>query len=243
MKPSTLFSILLIASSQPGLGDPLNSTLTFSDETRITGHPLSIDSDKKILNFTSPSLQGEIPLKTNALLEMTLDGTPKDVKADHYALATIKSHHKDPHKDTLRGRLVHLDDESITLDTWYAGRLTLKRSLVHALDIFKQSPTFFTGPNGPEGWVTSEGSIDENWTFKNRTMISKNRRGIARKVQIPERAKITVTAQWKGTPYFRILFLSDDPSSDFLTADTLSTCSPPGSCSLGMKKVNKKKTS
>ena len=216
MKTLPLLSLACFAIATPLVAsDKLTSILTFADETIITGQPLSVQADQKTLKLNSPSLQGETLLKTNQLLEMALNGKPKTIESDHYALATIKPHHKDPHMDTLRGRLVHLDEETITLDTWYAGRLTLKRSLVHALDIFKQSPTFYSGPNGPEGWVTSDGDLEDNWTFKNRAMTSKSRRGAARKIQVPERAKIHASVSWKGSPYFRILLFSENPNSDY----------------------------
>lgn len=214
MKILPLLPLLLLAGTTHRLvAESPVSTLTFADKTRITGQPLSIDSKKKVLTFTSPSLQGETELKTEGLLEMTLQGEPQSIEADHYALATIKPHNDGYFRDTLRGRLVHLDDKTVTLDTWYAGQLTIRRSLVQALDIFSQSPTFYTGPNGPEGWVTPTGELNDHWTFKNRTMASKTQQGVARKVQIPERAKITVTAKWKNSPYFKILFLTKEGSN------------------------------
>ncbi len=215
MKLFSFFTALFFALTLGASAKNIESILTFADKTRITGQVLSIDSEQNLLTLQSPSLQEKTPLNTAALLDMSLNGKPQTVEADHYALATIKGHHQDPHRDTLRGRLIALDEDTITLDTWYAGRLTLKRSLVHTLDIFSQSPTFYTGPNGPEGWVASSGSVKDNWTFKNRTMTSLTRRGIARKVQVPDRAKITVTARWKNTPYFRILFLSSEGKADY----------------------------
>ncbi len=215
----TLLTFILSFSSPPAsAAEGIKSTLTFADKTQMSGRILNIDSDQNTLNLKSPSLQGIAKLKTAQLLDISLDGTPRNLESDHYALASIKGHHNDSHRDTLRGRLVHLDDHSITLDTWYAGQLTLKRSLVHTLNIFTHSPTFYTGPNGPEGWVTPRGTLEENWTFKNRSMISKTRHSIAREIEIPERAKITVTAHWKNSPYFRILFLSHDSGDEYPTS-------------------------
>ncbi len=197
------------------VAEPKPSILTFADKSRITGFPKSIDAAKKQVTLDSPSLSGDTQLKTNKLLEMTLNGKPEDFESDHYALATIEKHFKDPHMDTIRGRLVNLDDKTITLDTWYAGRLVLKRSMVRSLDIFNKSPSFYSGPDGPEGWVSAGGDINKNWTFKNRSMISKTKSGIARQVGIPDKAKISFTANWRGNPYFRILFFSEDGKDDY----------------------------
>lgn len=201
--------------------EPKPSVLTFADETRITGFPQSIDAGKGSLTMNSPSLQGTSVLRTDQLLEMTLAGTPDKLESDHFAIATLKPHFsKKELLDSIRGRLVRLDEKEVVLDTWYAGRLTLQRQFVKSLDIYRQSPTFYEGPDGPEGWVASSGDLDQGWTFKNRTMISKGSIGAAREIEIPEKAKITFTADWKNSTYFRIFFFSPDgkrtyPSSGY----------------------------
>ncbi|HBI31663.1 MAG TPA: hypothetical protein DDY45_06470, partial [Verrucomicrobiales bacterium] len=92
------------------------SILTFSDKSRISGFPKSVEAEKKQLIFDSSSLEGLSILNTKKLLEMTLNGSPKKIEADHYALATIKGHFRDSHRDTIRGRLTNLDDKTITLE-------------------------------------------------------------------------------------------------------------------------------
>ena len=212
----TLPLLFLFAGTLLSAADDLEATITFADQTRISGQPLSIDPKEKTLSLKSPSLQGETQLLTKDLLEINLEGKAKEIEADHYALATIKKHYEDPHQDTLRGRLVSLDEKTITLDTWYAGQLTLKRSLVQSLNIFSQSPSFYSGPNGPKGWVCANGPVKDHWTFRNNSMTSKQTTsGIARKVQIPERAKINVTVRWKSSPYFRINFLSTNAKDNY----------------------------
>ena len=201
----------------PEKAEPKPSILTFADKSRITGFPKSLDAKKKEILVNSPSLSGDTQLKTNELLEMTLNGKPEEFESDHYALATIEQHFKDSHTDTIRGRLVNLDDTTITLDTWYAGRLTLQRSMVRSLDIFKKSPSFYSGPDGPEGWVSADGNLSNSWTFKNRTMISKSRSGIARKVEIPDQAKISFTVQWRSSVGFRLLFLSEESRQSYMS--------------------------
>lgn len=197
------------------VSEPKPSILQFADESRISGFPKSLDVSKELLTVSSPSLSGDTPLKTDELLEMSLNGRPEDFESDHYALATIEKHFRDPHMDSIRGRLINLDDKTITLDTWYAGRLVLQRSMVRSLDIFNKSPRFYHGPDGPGGWVSADGDIDANWTFQNRAMISKARSGIAREVNIPEKAKISFTVNWRTSPYFKLIFFSNDGREEY----------------------------
>ncbi|MGB0328704.1 MAG: hypothetical protein ACPGJR_14360 [Akkermansiaceae bacterium] len=191
------------------------SVLTFADETTITGFPSSIDGAKKLLTLKSSSLAGETTLKTDRLLEMSLRGKPRKLESDHYAIATVKEHYQQDFHDSIRGRLVKLDENEIILETWYASQLTLQRKFIQSLDIYNQSPSFYEGPDGPEGWVSASGDLSDNWIFRDRAMISKGRTGIAREVEIPEKAKISFTVDWKSSPYFRIVFFSDDGNRNY----------------------------
>jgi hypothetical protein len=56
------------------------SILTFSDKSRISGFPKSVEAEKKQLIFDSSSLEGLSILNTKKLLEMTLNGSPKKIE-------------------------------------------------------------------------------------------------------------------------------------------------------------------
>jgi hypothetical protein len=197
-------------------GDQPSGTLAFDDRTNITGSISSFDSKQKTIELSSPALKGKVNLNTKRLIELSLDGESTSPESDHYAIATINHHFNSKRQDTIRGRLVNLNDESITLDTWYAGELTLKRSMVTALDVYPQSPSFYDGPNGLDGWVSSDGDIDESWSYADRSLISKSRDGIAREVQLPDRSMISCQVEWKSSAYFHIMFLSSNSDTNHL---------------------------
>ena len=102
-------------------GDEPLGTLAFDDRTNITGSISSFDSKQKTIELSSPALKGKVNLNTKRLIELSLDGESTSPESDHYAIATINHHFNSKRQDTIRGRLVNLDDETITLDTWYAG--------------------------------------------------------------------------------------------------------------------------
>ncbi len=191
------------------------SLLTFSDETQLQGKILSVDLPSQSLKLRSPQLETETTLKTNGLYEIEFPKTFTPPETHHYAIATSKPRIKERQKDSIRGRLIALDDTTITLDTWYAGTLKLKREMIGALDIFPHSPSLYSGPNTLKEWVTSNGVLEENWTLQDRTLTSKSRHGIARKVPIPGRAKISFTASWKANPNFSFIFLSNEGDSSY----------------------------
>ena len=197
-------------------GDEPQTTLAYDDRTNITGAISSFDPEHKTIELTSSSLEGKVTLDTKRLIELSLYGESSPPESDHYAIATIKHHYNSKRQDTIRGRLVNLNDESITLDTWYAGELTLRRSMVTALDVYPQSPSFYDGPNGLDGWVSSGGDVEENWNFADRSLISKSRDGIAREVQLPDRSMISCQVEWKSTASFQIMFLSTRSDTNYL---------------------------
>ncbi|MGC6426135.1 MAG: hypothetical protein ACON5H_03955 [Akkermansiaceae bacterium] len=184
--------------------------VVFMDETTITGAVHSIDGENGTLEFTSPSLKGRSVLKTGKLLDLQLDFSHDAPESEHYALATIKPrYNEEPPQDSIRGTFVGIDAEHITLDTWYAGKLKLKRSLVQGLDIFENSPRLFNGPTSLEGWVSSSGDMEKNWEFKQRALVSKGSGSIARKIAMPDKLKLSFHVAWKGSPYFKASFLSN----------------------------------
>lgn len=183
--------------------------VVFMDETKITGTIHSIDGTNGSLEFTSPSLAGKNTLKTARLLDLELALEHEAPEAGHYALATIKPrYNEEPPQDTIRGSFVGIDADHITLDTWYAGQLRLKRSMVQGLAISENSPRLFNGPASLEGWTGSDSDVSKNWSFKQRSFISKGNGSIARKVEMPEKFKLSVQIAWKASPYFKIGFLS-----------------------------------
>ncbi|MDA7887847.1 hypothetical protein N9A86_00505 [Akkermansiaceae bacterium] len=208
--------LLILLTSGFLFGDEPEGSLTFTDRTSVSGRVSYYDPQSQTLEMVSPSLHGNVTLNTRQLLELGLNGNPKAQESDHYAIATINHHFNNSHQDTIRGRLVNLDDDSITLDTWYAGPLTLRRSMVTALDVYPQSPSFYDGPNGLEGWVSSDGDLEDSWKYVDRALISKSSAGIAREVDLPERSMISCRVSWKNSPYFYIMFLSDTPDTTYL---------------------------
>lgn len=185
------------------------SKIIFMDNTSMTGTIHSINGEKGTLEFTSPSLKGKNTLKTGQLLDLQLDFDHEAPESGHYALATIKPRYdEEPPQDTIRGSFVGIDQDHITLDTWYAGQLKLKRSMVQGLDIFESSPRLYDGPSGLEGWVSPSGAIEDHWEFKQRAFIAKGNGTISRKIKMPEKVKLSFNIAWKGSPYFKAAFLS-----------------------------------
>ena len=59
--------------------------------------------------------------------------------------------------DELPGTLVSMDDKSLVLDTWYAGKITIPRDMVKGITPLKTGEgTLYEGPTGLDGWTLGQ---------------------------------------------------------------------------------------
>lgn len=209
----SLTALLSLISALPA--EETLSRLVYSDQTTISGTVSEIDTKSETLTLTSPFLKGETQLKTDSLLELKLNLKAEIPEADHHALATIAPHFEHPMQDTIRGRLIGVDADTVTLKTWYAGQLKLKRSMIRGLDIYANAPSLYNGPNSLDHWVTPSGKPADSWTLKKGSLISRSRTSIARKIEIGERSKLSFRVQWRNYPYFRVSFLANSGTQNY----------------------------
>jgi hypothetical protein len=116
--------------------------------------------------------------------------------------------------DSLEGTLAGCDAEVITLDTWYAGRLTIPRKQVNLLrPVSSARAPVFQGPAGLEGWVIGKvaGTIPDpgEWKYKNGAFFASRAASIARDVKLPDMASIRFDLAWKGSFHIALALYTD----------------------------------
>ncbi|HBM78824.1 MAG TPA: hypothetical protein DD438_11995 [Verrucomicrobiales bacterium] len=211
-----LFPAIVIGQQQPGdegNGNaalpaeltPVRGFLTFANEDKVSGTPEGIDEDGN-LRWNAPFLHQPIPVKPSSLLEMRLEGglSPID-EGEHHALLLLTN------GDTLRGQLNALDEEHVTLQTWYAGPLKIRRTMASDLEIQRANQTVYSGPEDFDSWVI-EGEKD-SWTLNGGSLSSNKGAGIAREIKTPDRCRIQFDLAWRSSLRFRVLLLSDKGST------------------------------
>ncbi len=109
-----------------------------------------------------------------APLEFLLDGmdsvTLGERKAD--GMRTHKGGATLTNGDVLAGDLESLDDKSLVLDTWYAGKLTIPRQMVSKVEPGSNTgAALYSGPGGLEGWVSPYGNAKQQWEFKAGALV------------------------------------------------------------------------
>ncbi|MCC6581995.1 MAG: hypothetical protein IT440_16310, partial [Phycisphaeraceae bacterium] len=112
--------------------------------------------------------------------------------------------------DQVLGTLVGITDAAVLVDTAYAGRLTLVRSMVRSILPGTKAAGFtYEGPTGMDGWTAQRGG-GGTWTFKNGALVSTGRNGfIGRDVGIPDVASISLDLAWRGQPQFTLSFCGE----------------------------------
>ena len=207
LKPLTILALATV--SLPAQKPGIPATLSYSDQNLISGTFTGLTDQRELL-LQSPLFATPAKLKLDNLRSLTLGTIPEKIDTNHYVTATIATHHKNEHQDTLRGQLISIDDNHIILNTPYAGEMTLNRNMVESLDISTSSPSLFTGPGNLADWTFPDNDPKkEGWYAKSGAIISKKNTSIAREITTTDRTHLSATIGWKDGYRFKLLLLAD----------------------------------
>ena len=202
--PSRWFAFMLMATATAA-ATPADSKLRFSNNDVLTGMPLAIQPDT--LLWKSPLLEQPAPFFTDKLLDVTLPASVPESQADHQAIVSLTN------GDSVRGKLLSVTDETVSLDTWFAGRLDFNRLMVSGVKIEPNTAFVYRGPTSLDGWVQS--ANPPAWSYRQSAFRSSASGGIARDNLLPEECSVSFDAAWKGDSVrLRVILFSDDPTSD-----------------------------
>jgi hypothetical protein len=191
-----------LAPAQEEVESELVGTLRFANRDRLSGKPEGFDADGN-LKWQASFLHEPIPIRPSKILEMRLQGGgSSNLDADHQALLTLTN------GDTLRGQLDALDDEYVTLKTWYGNKLKIRRSMATDLEIMRSERAVYSGPEDFESW-TIDGEHDA-WRLHAGALSATKGAGIAREINSPEKCRIGFDLTWRNSLRFRVLLFSDD---------------------------------
>ena len=171
---------------------------------QLSGSLASLNGERIVWN--SPILDAPTPFWLKSVLEVTLPATLPEFKATHEATLTLMN------GDTVRGQIAAVTDEAVTLDTWYAGRLSFRRVMVKDVVIDPRPALVFSGPTGLDGWT--QAAKQAAWTYENGTLRTSTSVGIGRDVGLPDECSIGFDLAWRGSLMLNFNFFADDVGSD-----------------------------
>lgn len=182
------------------------SVVRFSNGDQLTGVLIALTGEK--LSWKSQLLKepAEFDLKYVVELELPVGAPPaaRPVAAHEASLEMTNG-------DTIRGQLAGITDEEITLSTWYAGQLPLRRVNVKSVKIASVEDTHYRGPNSIEEWT--QGDDGDSWLFRGGALLSESPGGIAREIDFPDECVVAFEASWRGSFRPKIILFSDDIST------------------------------
>lgn len=196
----------LIAASWVAAAAAEPSVLHFANqaEDKLSGSLESITGDK--LTWNAPILKQPTQFWLKSVLKVTLPTTIPKQDVSHEASLRLMN------GDIVRGQLASVTDETITLDTWYAGQLQFRRVMVKEVDVEDRASLIFLGPAGLEGWVQT--AEKPTWTFEDGALCTGASRGIGRELELPDDCSVEFELAWKGSLGLNFNVFADEISTD-----------------------------
>ena len=115
--------------------------------------------------------------------------------------------------DVLVGDLVSLDGQNLVLDTWYAGKLTIPRTLVRRMEPWTSlNVPLYSGPAATlEGWKTASGDIKDYWECRDGSLVAlQGGSTISREIpELPDCAKFDFDLAWTRSSTLGFVFFAE----------------------------------
>lgn len=203
MKP--IWSIITLAASlaAASAAEESGSTVRFSNGDQLGGDlgALSIDH----LEWKSSVLEQPASFLLDKVLDMELPGEQPLNDSRHEASITLMN------GDLVRGQLAGVSEQTIELDTWFAGRLKFNRLMVSDIKIEERPDLIYRGPTGLDGWKRTEPLA---WTFQNSGFRSTRAGSIARDVNLPDVCSVAFDLTWRNSVSFNLVLFSNDLATE-----------------------------
>lgn len=109
--------------------------------------------------------------------------------------------------DQLDAELISLTESNLNVRTWFAGELTIPRSMLAAINPSGPSrSTIFSGPTTIEGWTPGQTNAlhpgSGKWIYRNGAFYASKSASLARDVKLPDVSSLSFDMTWKG--YFQM---------------------------------------
>lgn len=170
---------------------------------QLSGSLESVGEDRLV--WRSPVLEQPTPFFLKDVFELSLPTVIPEFKADHEATLTFEAQPEDSTPPRIKGQLVAVTNDKIVLDTWFAGRMEFRRSMVKSVDIEDHASLIYSGPTGLDGWV--QPGKDASWTFDRGALKNTSAKPIGRNLDLPDSFSLTFDLAWSGALNFNLTLL------------------------------------
>jgi hypothetical protein len=191
------------------------STLHFANGDSLSGTVLSLKEDA--FSFQSDVLREETLFDRKQLLKISLpeDSENKETIAPvHQAIITLEDRfYPKGDRDQLKGELIGITDDTVEINTSYAGKLSIDRSRNYSLAVINRKHLVYSGPNSLDEW--NELGTPSSWSFSNKSLITGlNDSSIAIELDFTTRSHLSFTVDKKKNIDLSVLLFADDASTE-----------------------------
>lgn len=180
----------------------VDAIIYLHDGSQLTGNVQTIDLD------------GSASIKTiyaQTLLALTPSSIAQIDFSDTADIGDYTSEQLTLHTgEMLPCSVLSLNKESIEINTWYAGKLSIPYDLTAAIK-FHATPelTLYRGPNSNDLWIA-----DNNWNITDHSLTCTSKGKIATEFDLPKDFILSSTLSWSSAqPRFSLKFCADTPKA------------------------------
>lgn len=210
------FALSLLAPLALHVSRAENGTiLHFTNGDRLVGELRNI-SDSQLI-WHSPALQKDTAFHLDQIETITFPApTTPPPSVDHMAHIRfhpdLRQQNENLPGDIIEGELLDIQPQTLTLHTWYAGKLTLQRNMIQDMEISDVSPLLYHGPNEAQEWSSFPADA---WKFDAHSYTLQESGSLTKEFPtIPPRYCFRFTAAWKNRFNLQLVFGADSATED-----------------------------
>jgi hypothetical protein len=182
---------------------PVLDGIRFANGDTLHGNLVGIEPSKG-LRWKSPETATDIVFSMTNIQRVTLVQTKRSSPTNQNGLCVARL----TNGDELAGVLAGVNTNTVLLETWYAGTLSLQRKMVASVRFIKQGlGVVFEGPTSMEGW-TSRGNRAA-WKYADGAFSASRPGSIGRDVKLPGQAHLELDLSWRGQLQFLLNIYTD----------------------------------
>lgn len=161
----------------------------FLDGSLLRGRFLSYEADGSV-SLQSPHSPAPLAFSSTALSQVVLDQHRRPTPDERYS-----ARFKFFNGDQLYGDLVSMDERSVTLKSWFAGRLTGPRSALQSITFFNHgSHVIYSGPNGTAGWNVNAANA---WLEQDGFLLGGPNAFLGREFRLTNQVSVEFKLMWQ----------------------------------------------
>ncbi len=190
--------------------DPQESSrddaISLLNEDELHGAMLAIHPEDGGVTWQHPNVEAPISFDMKAVDKVLLGDRTQANAPDAPAQAFLTN------GDMLKGSIKALTADTLTLSTWYAGDINIKRVMVSRIrPNATLSDITYTGPKDIAKWTHKNSGTRPSWQYKDGALYALSSLPIGRQIpNMPDKARIEFEVAWRGYPQFYFSFFSDN---------------------------------